>query len=73
MLCGAFTAVGYTAQSIALVDTPAATVAFLGALTVVVVPALKTLVDREPFTAQTVRPLVALVTGWPSFSVGPSI
>ena len=33
-LCGTFTALGYISQSIALVDTPAATVSFLGALVV---------------------------------------
>ena len=34
-LCGTFTALGYVSQSIALVDTPAATVSFLGALVVI--------------------------------------
>mmetsp|Transcript_43398 Transcript_43398/g.141339 ORF Transcript_43398/g.141339 Transcript_43398/m.141339 type:complete len:451 (+) Transcript_43398:42-1394(+) len=45
MRCGCFTALGYVTQSAALVDTPAATVAFLGALTVVVCPALAAAVD----------------------------
>ena len=45
LLCGCFTALGYVTQSAALVDTPAATVAFLGALTVVVCPALAAAVD----------------------------
>ena len=40
VLCGSFTALGYISQSISLNDTPAATVAFLGALTVVICPAL---------------------------------
>ena len=40
LLCGCFTALGYISQSISLVDTPAATVAFLGALTVVICPLL---------------------------------
>ena len=31
LLCGSFTSLGYISQSISLVDTPAATVAFLGA------------------------------------------
>ena len=47
MLCGSFTALGYVSQSIALVDTPAATVAFLGALTVIVCPALAVAIDRK--------------------------
>ena len=41
LLCGCFTALGYVTQSLALVDTPAATVAFLGAVTVIVCPALE--------------------------------
>ena len=47
-VCGTFTALGYTAQSIALVDTPAATVSFLGALVVIVCPVLAVLVDQKP-------------------------
>jgi len=47
MLCGTFTALGYISQSIALVDTPAATVSFLGALVVIVCPALAVLVDKK--------------------------
>jgi len=46
-VCGTFTAVGYISQSIALVDTPAATVSFLGALVVIVCPALAVLVDNK--------------------------
>ena len=46
-LCGTFTALGYVSQSIALVDTPAATVSFLGALVVIVCPALAVLVDKQ--------------------------
>jgi drug/metabolite transporter (DMT)-like permease len=46
-LCGTFTALGYVSQSIALVDTPAATVSFLGALVVLVCPALAVLVDKK--------------------------
>lgn len=46
-VCGTFTAVGYISQSIALVDTPAATVSFLGALVVIVCPALAVLVDQK--------------------------
>eukprot|EP00310_Coccolithus_braarudii_P026002 CAMPEP_0183337120 /NCGR_PEP_ID=MMETSP0164_2-20130417/4895_1 /TAXON_ID=221442 /ORGANISM="Coccolithus pelagicus ssp braarudi, Strain PLY182g" /LENGTH=434 /DNA_ID=CAMNT_0025506773 /DNA_START=41 /DNA_END=1345 /DNA_ORIENTATION=+ len=45
VLCGCFTSLGYISQSIALVDTPASTVAFLGALTVVICPALSAIVD----------------------------
>jgi len=40
LLCGSLDSVGYISQSIALTDTPAATVAFLGALTVLVCPVL---------------------------------
>ncbi|CAB9523861.1 EamA-like transporter family [Seminavis robusta] len=47
-LCGTFTALGYISQSIALVDTSAATVSFLGALVVIVCPALAVLVDKRP-------------------------
>lgn len=47
MLCGTFTALGYISQSIALVDTSAATVSFLGALTVIVCPALAVLIDKK--------------------------
>lgn len=46
-LCGTFTALGYISQSIALVDTPAATVSFLGALVVIVCPALAVFVDKK--------------------------
>ena len=46
-LCGTFTALGYISQSIALVDTPAATVSFLGALVVIVCPALAVVVDKK--------------------------
>jgi len=48
LLCGCFTALGYVTQSLALVDTPAATVAFLGAVTVIVCPVLAVIVDRKP-------------------------
>lgn len=47
VLCGSFTALGYVSQSIALVDTPAATVSFLGALVVIVCPALAVLVNKK--------------------------
>jgi len=47
LLCGTFTAMGYISQSIALVDTPAATVSFLGALVVIVCPALAVAVDGK--------------------------
>jgi len=47
LLCGAFTAMGYISQSIALVDTPAATVSFLGALVVIVCPVLAVAVDKK--------------------------
>ena len=47
LLCGACDALGYVAQSVALVDTPPATVSLLGALTVVVAPARAFAVDGE--------------------------
>jgi len=47
LLCGCFTALGYVSQSIALVELPAATVSFLGALVVVVCPALAVLVEKR--------------------------
>ena len=40
LLCGLADSIGYCAQSVALIDTPASKVSFLGALTVVVVPVL---------------------------------
>jgi len=43
---GCFVAGAYLSQSLALVDTPAATVAFLGALTVVVTPTTSVLIDK---------------------------
>lgn len=43
---GSFCALGYLSQSIALVDTPAATVAFLGALVVVITPLVSLVVDK---------------------------
>jgi len=46
-VCGTFTALGYISQSIALVDTSAATVSFLGALVVIVCPALAVIVDKK--------------------------
>lgn len=48
LLCGCFTALGYTTQSLALVDVSPATVAFLGAATVIVCPTLEALVDKKP-------------------------
>jgi len=48
LLCGCFTALGYTTQSLALVDVSPATVAFLGAVTVIVCPTLEALVDKQP-------------------------
>jgi drug/metabolite transporter (DMT)-like permease len=48
LLCGCFTALGYITQSLALVDTSPATVAFLGAATVIVCPTLEFLVNKKP-------------------------
>lgn len=47
LLCGCFTAMGYITQSLSLVDTSPATVAFLGAATVIVCPTLEVLVNRK--------------------------
>lgn len=47
LICGCFTALGYVSQSLALVDTPAATVAFLGALTVVVCPTCAYVLEKR--------------------------
>jgi hypothetical protein len=52
------------AQSIALVDTPASTVAFLGALTVVVCPALEALVGGRRLAPRD-APQVVLGRGRP--------
>jgi len=46
-LSGSFVALGYITQSIALIDTPGATVAFLGALVVVIPPALSAVIDGK--------------------------
>ena len=48
ILCGSFTALGYITQSISLIDTSPATVAFLGAATVIVCPTLEFLVNKKP-------------------------
>jgi len=47
LLCGCFTATGYIAQSLALVDTSPSTVAFLGAVTVIVCPILEAVVNKR--------------------------
>ena len=52
MVCGTFTAIGYVSQSISLVDTPAATVAFLGAVTVIWCPFLSFAIDKKPMSFQ---------------------
>uniref|UniRef100_A0A6U0SYC7 EamA domain-containing protein n=1 Tax=Eucampia antarctica TaxID=49252 RepID=A0A6U0SYC7_9STRA len=48
LLCGSFTSLGYITQSLSLVDTSPAKVAFLGAVTVIVCPTLEFLVDKKP-------------------------
>ncbi|KAK3245187.1 hypothetical protein CYMTET_45232 [Cymbomonas tetramitiformis] len=48
ILCGCFTSLGYITQSLALIDTPASTVSFLGALTVLVCPALEAVINNRP-------------------------
>ena len=47
LLCGCFTALGYITQSLSLVDTSPAKVAFLGAATVIVCPTLEILVNKK--------------------------
>jgi len=47
LLCGCFTALGYITQSLSLVDTSPAKVAFLGAATVIVCPALEVIVNKK--------------------------
>jgi len=48
LLAGCFTATGYVAQSIALVDISPATVSFLGAASVIWCPLLEKFVDKKP-------------------------
>jgi drug/metabolite transporter (DMT)-like permease len=50
LLCGCFTAFGYITQSLALVDLSPATVAFIGAATVIVCPTLEFFVDKKPMS-----------------------
>lgn len=47
LLCGCFTALGYITQSLSLVDTSPAKVAFLGAATVLVCPTLEVLINKK--------------------------
>ncbi|KAL3935335.1 MAG: hypothetical protein SGARI_003019 [Bacillariaceae sp.] len=47
LLGGSFTAMGYISQSLALADTSPATVSFLGASTVIIVPLLELLVHKK--------------------------
>jgi drug/metabolite transporter (DMT)-like permease len=47
---GCFTAMGYIAQSMALVDTSPATVSFLGTATVLVCPFLEWAIDKKPMS-----------------------
>lgn len=47
LLCGCFTALGYITQSLSLVDTSPAKVAFLGAATVIVCPTLEVIVNKK--------------------------
>jgi len=48
LTAGCFMALGYIAQSFALVDTSPATVSFLGSTIVLVVPLLEAIVDKKP-------------------------
>lgn len=43
---GCFAALGYLSQSVALIDVPAATVAFLGALVVIITPTTNVIIDK---------------------------
>jgi len=69
LLCGCFTALGYVGQSIALVDTPAATVSFLGCLTVVTCPVLSVVVDKKELGFQE-APQVWVAAGLALVGVG---
>jgi drug/metabolite transporter (DMT)-like permease len=48
LICGCFTATGYISQSLALTTVAPATVAFLGAATVLVCPTLEAVVNKKP-------------------------
>lgn len=48
LICGCFTATGYISQSVALTTVAPATVAFLGAATVLVCPTLEAVVNKKP-------------------------
>lgn len=48
--CGCFTALGYSTQSLSLVDTSPATVSFIGAAVVLVCPVLEYFVDKKPLS-----------------------
>jgi len=50
LLAGCFTATGYVAQSMALVDTSPATVSFLGCAAVIWCPFLEWLIDKKPMS-----------------------
>lgn len=63
LVCGAFTSLGYISQSIALKDTSAATVSFLGALTVVVVPAMGAVLDGRKISTSTAISAVLALAG----------
>lgn len=52
ILCGCFTALGYTTQSLALVDLSPAKVAFLGAATVIVCPTLEFFINKKDMSLQ---------------------
>ena len=61
ILCGCLDAVGYCSQSVALVDTPAARVSFLGALTVLIIPSITFFFDgRRPTLASLLAALLCL-------------
>jgi len=47
MIGGSFCSLGYLSQSVALLDVPAATVAFLGALVVIVTPVVNVLLGKD--------------------------
>lgn len=53
VLCGCFTALGYITQSLSLVDTSPATVAFLGAATVIVCPTLEVIINKKDMSLTT--------------------
>lgn len=69
LIAGCFTATGYVAQSLSLVDTSPATVSFLGAATVIWCPFLEWVVDKKPMGIHD-RPQTWMAVGLCMLGVG---